>query len=110
MFKRQLHLFVLLFAFAFAQFGLFTHEVSHYADVSKVAAEHNHQQNKPEQDLNKTHCVTCLAYSGIGTANTTTPLVFAFYSAEQHYSALNNTTHFSFYFSNTHARAPPVLA
>ncbi len=133
MFKRQVHLCVLLFAFAFAQVGLLTHEVSHYTnlnqaklsqtnlnqslvsnqanDLKLTSASPNQQDspNNPDQDTTKTHCVTCLAFSGIASANMVVLLVFAFDSAAESYFSLTKTAHLTRYFSNSHARAPPKL-
>ena len=123
MLKRRLNLFVLLFTFAFAQIGMVTHEISHYADVSRVEQTQVHQaselqnqqphqlagrQSKDQDSINKP-CTTCLAYSAIGNSHLVNPFVFNLAVFEQHYFLVDKTAHFARHFSHYPARAPPTL-
>ena len=134
MFKRQFNLFVLLFAFAFAQIGMVTHEISHYADASRLEQTEAHQvdevqtqqayqakelqkqqphqlagrQTKDQDSLNKP-CTTCLAYSAIGNGHLVNAFVFNVAVFEQHYFLADETAHFARHFNHYPARAPPTL-
>ena len=116
MFKRQFNLFVLLFAFAFAQIGMVMHEISHYADA-KTSHRYIEQtqafqlgatQNNDQDSLNKP-CTTCLAYSAIGHGHLVNNFVFNVAVFEQHYFLANENVHFTRHVSYYPARAPPSL-
>ena len=109
MFKRNCQLLMLLFAFAFAQLGMLTHEITHYSDVNQVTVDYNQQHKKNTPQETQSPCVTCLAYGGLSSLDTVTPMVFTFDASEQYYFVFDNTQHFTRHFSNSLARAPPVL-
>lgn len=117
MLMRRFNLFLLLLTFAFAQIGLVTHELSHFADTNSVVQktqqiQSSHQsderQKQDKDSLNKS-CPTCLAYSIIASSHTINAFVLTLAVFEQHYFLAIEASGLNCHFRYYPARAPPIL-
>ncbi|MGB7815348.1 MAG: hypothetical protein WBL28_03245 [Methylotenera sp.] len=99
MFKRFAVHFVLIFLFAFVQIGAATHEISHFADITK--------QSQHDKNSHSGQCTQCISFAkvagGLQAQTFVLPIVNASFIATSSY-------HFSFqpHLNTAYAaRAPP---
>lgn len=92
--------FLLIFLFAFAQIGVFTHEISHYSDL---ASQHQQDQNTAAEQ-----CAQCITYAQVASGLQAQPFILptfdAHFAASTHYFFNTLTRHSAVY----SARAPPI--
>jgi hypothetical protein len=101
MLQRLAIQFVLIFLFAFAQIGAATHEISHFADITK--------QSQQDKNTHGEQCTQCISFAKIASGIASQAFALPIICANFIRAADNDFNHPSYLHTAYAARAPPQI-